>query len=221
MMVLVSKAYAKYLNLVLGILFSFASLTWGSASFAFSNPGNSYGLDGGNAPLSKPCVTTLVVAQIHTWAPIVLTSTTRQVCTARGACHNVTQTTTGPITFSGNTTDMQFADLAPASVRQGGVLCPGTYTVSYSVTENDVSCGASRCDWNINEVTDANGDSLIAQQNYGDGTGSNTHSASSATGAYNTETGGTLSPIQAYTDSSNKLYISSLVVTLTGTSRLP
>jgi len=193
-MILVSAANKKYLSLVLGVLFGFVSLALGSASFAFSTPGVGYGTDGGNAQLRKACVTSLVIPEV---------------------------TNAYPNTFSSGNSNMAFTTTAAASVRNGGVLCPGTYTVSFTVVQGNTNCGASECNWNINQVTDANGDNLIASQRYNDGTGTNTHSATSTTGAYNTETGGALSPIQAYTDYSNTLYISSLVVTLTGVSRLP
>ena len=194
MMVLVSTVNTKYLSLVLGVLLGFVSLVLGSASFAFSTPGVGYGTDGGNAQLRKACVTTLVIPEV---------------------------TNAYPNTFSGGNSNMAFATTAAASVRNGGVLCPGTYTVSFTVVQGNTSCGHNNCYWNINQVTDANGDNLIASQRYNDGIGTDTHSATSATGAYNTETGGALSPIQASTDNTNTLYISSLVVTLTGTSRLP
>jgi len=181
----------KYLAGLLRVLSGLAALALCASSFAFTIPGSTYGEDGNNAPLDgTSCVTSLTIPEI---------------------------TNAYPATFNGANSAMVFASPAAASVRIGGVLCPGTYTVSYSVTVSAAPCGNG--DWRTNKVTDANNDNLIAQTSYSGC--SSTQTATSASGAYNTETGGAFSPIQLYSNSGNHLYVDSLTVTFTGVSRLP
>lgn len=181
----------RYLAGLLRVLSGLAALAFCASSFAFTIPGTTYAQNGAGAPLSETsCVTSLVIPEI---------------------------TNAYPATFSGANSTMAFASPAAASVRIGGVLCPGTYTVSYSVQVSAASCGNGN--WQINQVTDTTGDNLIAQTGYNGC--SSTQTATSSSGAYNTETGGAFSPIQLYTDSDNNMYVDSLTVTFTGVSRLP